>query len=119
MLKHIYILVICLISFELLKFFNFVDLFKKNLIVYTKIRKLFLSKSNSDIRKEKLSKIYSLKLLILSFKILFLCLIILSFFIIPYFFNFELFEYLLSPYSFFEILIIFTLYYFIRRKIND
>ena len=43
MLKHIYILVICLISFELLKFSTLL-IYLKNLIVYTKLENFFCQK---------------------------------------------------------------------------
>jgi len=81
-MTQIGLIILIIISYEVINYFNFKNLIKFNLIIYKKFYSLLLNKKLSDSNKEKLIIKYSKKLFIISINIVFVLLIILiSFFV--------------------------------------
>ena len=113
------LVLLVLISFEIIKFFDLKNLIKKNIDIYKDLIKDFFNDKIDDITKQKQIIESSKKLLIISFKI-FLCIGIILFFIFIFdYFNNDLFEFLLSPIGVIETIVFFIIYSLIRKKINE
>ena len=81
-MTQIGLIVLIIISYEVINYFKFKNLIKFNLIIYKKLYSTLLYKKISDEIKERLIKKYSKKLFLISFRIIFVLLIILFIFFI-------------------------------------
>ena len=114
MILHIYTIIFCIISIEIIKYFNLFNKFKINQKNIKKILKIFKSKKISEHWKEIVIKKYSLLLFLNSLKFFAIfSLIIIIFSIINYFDS-----YLLSTPGIIETTIFVIVYFFIRKFIN-
>ena len=115
MMTHLGLIFIIILSCELLIYFRFVHLLKKNINLYKKIFKLLNFKQASDTWKEKVLLNYSKNLFLTSVKvILILSLIIIIFFIFSYL-DKNFFKFILSFIGIIETTILFLFYSYLRQ----
>ncbi len=119
MITQLGLILLVLISFEIIKFFNLKKLIKENINSYKNLIKNFLNNQLDDQTKQQQIIKSSKNLLSISFKI-FLCIGLILFLIFLFdYFNGDLFEFLLSVIGIIETIILFVIYSFIRKKKNE
>ena len=118
MILHIYTIIFCIISIEIIKYFNLFNKFKINQKNIKKILKIFKSKKISEHWKEIVIKKYSLLLFLNSLKILAIFSLIIIIFSIINYFDSKFAYYLLSTPGIIETTIFVIVYFFIRKFIN-
>lgn len=119
MITHLGLIFIVIISYEVLRFFQFTTSIRKNLIVYKKIFRLFALKRTSDHWKQKAILNYSTKLILYSIKIIFFLLFIIILFMLLILIDNNFYNLILSMFGILETTILFTIYFFLRKYINE
>jgi len=118
LINHILLIYFTIITYEFLNHLRFINIIKLNLNIYQKILKLFKVKLVSDFRKQKLILNYSKSLFIISIKIfvILICILILIYFL--NLFSYTFIDIIISILGIIELSIYYSIYHFLRKKIN-
>ena len=118
MINHILLICFSIITYEFLNYLGFINIIKLNFKIYQKILKLFKVKFVSDFRKQRLILNYSKSLFIISIKIfiMLICILILIYFL--NLFSYSFIDIIISISGIVELSIFYSIYYFVRKKIN-
>ena len=118
MITHLGLIILVVLFYELLNYIKFRSILIENISFYKKIIKLLKYKNVSDNWKQKSLLNYSKNILLISLKIIFILLIIVSFLIIFGKFQNNYYNLLLSLPGIIEVIILFIVYSYLRKKIN-
>ena len=118
MIEQIFLIISTITIYEYLKIIKLRDKIRININIYQKLINLFKYKKVSDFRKEKLLLNYSNQLFIISFKIIFIFIIIICFLFILNLIQKSFFDLLFSLKGIIEFIIIFFLYNKLKVKLN-
>ncbi|MDA9646289.1 hypothetical protein N9S92_00805 [Candidatus Pelagibacter sp.] len=118
MIIHIAIILVCIIAYEILFFFDILKLTKLNISVYKKFFKLLRLKKISDNWKEKVFLNYSKTLFITSIKILSIIILVMLLVMIINKFVDGFYIQIFSLVGFIESVVVILFYTYIKRKIN-
>ena len=117
MINHFALLLICILSIEVLVYFNFFSLLKSILQVTKRVRYILPNKNISDHWKEKVIPIYALMLMKLSLKILLILFCIVCFFILTQYVFSNFFVFMFSFIGIIESIFFGFGYIFLRKLI--
>ena len=116
-MNHLALLLICILSIEVLVYFDFLTLLESILHVTKKVRHILLNKNISDHWKEVVIPAYALKIMKSSMKILLILLSIISLFLIADILITGFLKFTISLIAVIESIVFAFLYFYVKRLV--